>query len=120
MQDLALGQGNPHYQYQLRDERIECSPAENVLRVLVDGKLDISQQCALTAQKASRILGCINRSVTSKMRKVILPLNSALVTPLPGVLHPDVKSSVWEGRRPVGACPEEDYKNDPRDGRPIL
>ena len=28
---LHLGQGNPHYQYKLGHERIECSPAEKEL-----------------------------------------------------------------------------------------
>ena len=36
----------------------------------------------------------------------------------PGVLHPDVESSVQERHEPVGARPEEGYKNHPRDGTP--
>ena len=38
----------------------------------------------------------------------------------PGLLHPDVESSVQERHRPVGAHPEEGRKNDPRDGIPLL
>jgi len=70
---LHLSHSNPHYQYKLGDERIEDSSAETDLRVLVDGTLDMSQQCVLTTQKANHILGCIKRNVASRLREVILP-----------------------------------------------
>ena len=73
---LHLGQGNPQYQHKLGNKRTEHNPD---LGVLVDGKMDVSQQCAFRGQNANRILGCIRRSVASRVRKVILPLYSVLV-----------------------------------------
>ncbi|KAJ7398793.1 hypothetical protein BTVI_121074 [Pitangus sulphuratus] len=78
---LHLGQDNPQYQSRLGDEEIKSSPDEKDLGMMVDERLDMTLQCALTAQKAKHILGCIQSSVGSRSREVIQLLCSALRRP---------------------------------------
>jgi len=74
--ELLLGWGNPQHQYRLGDERLESSPAEKGLGVLVEEKLEMSHQCVLAAQ-VNHILGCINSNMASRSRAVIPPLCSS-------------------------------------------
>ncbi|PKU26794.1 rna-directed dna polymerase from mobile element jockey-like [Limosa lapponica baueri] len=91
---LHLGCGNPRHKYRLGGEWLESSPEEKDLGVLVDKKLNMSRQCALAAQKANHILGCIKSSVASR--------------------------SWEEGHVPVGTGPAEGHEDDQRAGAPLL
>jgi len=100
---LQWCQGNPRYVYRLEEESIESSLAEKGMRVLVDEKLDSSQQRVLAAQKANSTLGCIKRGMASRAREVIVSLYSALVRTPSGVLRPSLGSPVKEGCRAAGS-----------------
>ncbi|KAK4811119.1 hypothetical protein QYF61_019750 [Mycteria americana] len=76
---LHLGRNNPMHQYVQGNDWLKSRFSEKDLGVLVDTKLNMSQQCAIAAKKAKGILGCIRQSIASRLREMILPLYSALV-----------------------------------------
>ena len=67
-----------NYQYKVGGARTEHSPDKKDLGVLVDGKLDMSQQHGLAAQKNNHVLGCFQSSVASRAREGILPFSCVL------------------------------------------
>ena len=72
-----LGRNSSEYQCRMGHDLLQRSSAEKELGLLVDDRLAMSQQHALMAKEAYRILGCIKRSTASRSREVIHPLYSA-------------------------------------------
>ena len=64
---LHPGRNTPRDQHMLGAEWLESSLAEKDLEVLVDTKLNVSQQCTLGTKKANGIPGCIRRNVPSRL-----------------------------------------------------
>jgi len=116
---LHRGQNYPKHKYRLGGKWIKSSPEEEDLGVLADKKLNMTWQCALAAQKANNILGCIKSSMDSRAREVILPLYSALLRP-----HLEYCVQFWSPNiRRTWTCWSRSrggHKNDQRAGAPLL
>lgn len=62
---LHMGKNNSRHQYMLWVTQTESSSSKKDLGVLVDTKMNISQQCALATKKANSIPGCIKESIVN-------------------------------------------------------
>jgi len=65
---LHPGRNNPMYQYMLGANCLKGSFTEKDPRIPVDSTLNMSQQCALAANKANGTLGGIRQSIASRSR----------------------------------------------------
>ncbi|KAF7243728.1 Receptor tyrosine-protein kinase erbB-4 [Varanus komodoensis] len=66
---LHLGHRNGCHKYRLGDKWLESSTCERDLGVLVDCRLNMSQQCDAVVKKANATLGSMARSVASRLRE---------------------------------------------------
>lgn len=67
------------HQCRLGDDLLEMKSLEKNLRILVENRLAVNQQCALMAKKVNGILEYIKNSAASRLQELILPRYSLLV-----------------------------------------
>ena len=79
---MHLGGKNSRHPYFLGGVRLGMVEEEKDLGVVITSNLKSGGQCKMAYNKAVRILGMINRTITFKDRGILLSLYKTLVRPL--------------------------------------
>ena len=69
-----FGRNNPWFSYEFNGVTIPDAIRFTDLGILIDERLRFSEHCSAVVKKANRMLGLIFKKVSSRSRKVILPL----------------------------------------------
>ncbi|GAB0187935.1 mitochondrial enolase superfamily member 1 [Grus japonensis] len=112
---LDLGKTNPGAQHRLGSTWLESSSVERDLGVLVDNKLNMSEECAAAAKKANRMWGCINKGITNRDKEVIIPLSACQA--IPGILCSVLVPTVQKRCGQAGEGSEEGHQDDQSTGK---
>jgi ribonuclease P/MRP protein subunit RPP40 len=87
---MHLGGKNKRYEYKMGEINLEKVEVERDLGVVVTSDLKCSEQCGYVYNKASKILGMLNRTIKYKETKIMLNLYKTLVRP-----HLEYCVSAW-------------------------
>ena len=109
---MHVGHGNPKYVHRLGEEPYEGSPVEKDFRVLVDKKLDMSQQCAPAAQKANCVPELHQKRSGQKGERADCPPLLLSSEAYSGVLCLGLGLPAQDRHEAVGASSEEGNEDD--------
>lgn len=102
------------------EELLENSPAEKDLGVVVDEKLNMSQQCVLIDPKGQWYPGYYQKRGGQQGKGIDCPLLFCPCEASAGPLHPILRNPTQEGCEAFGEGPEEGHKDDSRAGASLL
>jgi len=68
-------------EYFMNTQKLETVEEENDLGIIISHNLKVSTQCTQAYNKASKILGMINRNIVYRSKSILVPLYKSLVRP---------------------------------------
>ena len=79
---MHIGKKNIQNHYVMNNHKLDKVQEERDLGIMITQDLKVTQQCQLAYNKASRILGLINRTVENKCSDIMIRLYKSLVRPI--------------------------------------
>jgi hypothetical protein len=78
---MHIGDKNPHFKYQIRDQELSNVKQEKDLGVIISNNLKTTDQCTAASKKANKMLGFITRNIDHKSPDIMKKLYTAFVRP---------------------------------------
>ncbi|GAB0184817.1 mitochondrial enolase superfamily member 1 [Grus japonensis] len=112
---LHLAKHNPRVHHRLGYTQLGSNSVERDLVVLVDNKLNMSEECAAVAKQANRMLGCMNQNITIRDKEVTIPLSACHATS--GIWCSVLVPAIQKRCGQAGEGPEKGHRDDQRTGK---
>ena len=78
---IHIGHGNMDEEYKMGDAVLGRTTQKKDLGLTFSADMKVSEQCWIAASNGNQILGLIRRTITYKVKQLIVPLYKAIVRP---------------------------------------